>query len=216
MKMPKDSIIDELLDTVLGGLFKAAAEAEAIKVMAKEMGLGESGTQLLAMGHRLRHFAKDCIDRDGEVDPTLWVVDTEGRQWALGAEVTNSDTHDASDSSPEAIAMLLKKLGAACYLIVRETESVKISMNMTLLEKRAARADPANVKHVVCLFGEAIDGAALVISYEREGPNGQIDVNNPLSSTIGPKDNWPGPPGSQFIDHGMRELLPRPGQGAAR
>lgn len=202
--------IHDLLDTLLGGVFKAAAEAETIKTLAKQFGLGDTGTELLAMAMRIRHYAVDSINLTGEVDPTLWLIDTDNRQWGLNADVTNSDCNDDDDGYPKALRVLLKKLDATSYLIVRETHSVKVSMNMTLLEKRAARADPDKAEHVICLFGEAIDGSALIISYRRDQPGGQIDINNPLTSTVGLKWAWPGPHGAQFIDHGMRELLPRP------
>lgn len=207
----KDSDIDNLLASavgnIIGDVLKAKASADALKDMAGQRGLGPSGTQLLAMAFKLRHFAKDAINEFGEVEPTLWIIDNEDRQWAMSAEVTNSD--DDLDES-KAIALLLKRLGAVAYLIVRETTTVRVSTNMTLLEKKAARDNPDNMNHVVAMYGEAVDGSALLMSYLREKPDGKIDVDQAFSSIVGPKSNWPGPHGSSFADHGMKEMLPRP------
>lgn len=207
--MTQQSIRD-LLEHVLGSVMRASVEAEAIKLMAKQYGIGHQGMELLAMAMRIRRYAVDCIERTGEVDPTLWLIDADGRQWAMDAELSNSDCDEDDDGYPNALRLLLKKLDATSYLIVRETQSVRINMNMTLLEKRAMRDNPDKVEQVVCMFGEAVDGSALIISYLRDQPGRQIDIENPLTSVVGLKWHWPGPHGAQFTDHGMKELLPRP------
>lgn len=208
--MPKDSILDHVLGSMFGDMIndviKARMTADAIAKLAKQYGLGHAGTQLLAMAFRLRQYANDSVNAVGGVEPTLWIVDHEERQWAMGAEITASD--DEHDES-KATALLLKRLGAVCYLIIRETTSTRVSMNMTQLEKKAARDNSDNIHNVVCMYGEAIDGSAVIMSYLRE-KDGKIDIDTPFSSTVGPKWAWPGPHGSTFTDHGMRELLPRP------
>jgi hypothetical protein len=202
--------LNRVFEAILEQASGVAFAAQAFRLSAHNIGLDLPGAQLVALGHRIRFYARDSLHVDGHVDPTLWLVDSDDRQWAFSADFTSTeDEQDRARLNWNSMRLLLRKLDATAYCLVQETHSVRISMEMTMLEKQAARDDPSRVDHVAVVCGESIDGGGLMLSYRIK--DGKIDVDEPFSSIFGRKDYWPGPHGSQFIDHGFAELMPRGG-----
>lgn len=202
------SALDEMLAAILDGVADASFSAMAFDATACDIGLGKPGATLLALSFAVQNFVRDSLLEDEEVFPTLWLVDADGRQWSFGADFT-SNVDAPGNGNWEAMRLLLQKLDAVAYCIVQKTQSVRVRRDMTLLERQAIRDDPANAREVLVIFGESIDGGAMLLSY-RIGKDG-IDLADPISSVVGNKNKWPGPPGAEYSDHGAPELMPRGG-----
>lgn len=200
--------LDAMLAQLLNDAQRVAFAATAFAKTAADIGLETSGAGLIALGHRARFFAADALHREGHVPPTLWLFDDDARQWAFEADFMSTEDEAEATTNWGTTRLLLKKLDTVAYVIVQQTVSIKVDRGTTLTERKKLREDPALCEEVVVIFGEAIDGAGLLMSY-RISEAGQIDIDTPISMLVGHKDRWPGPDGAAYIDHGFPILLER-------